>query len=193
MSTEQHIFEGESSPSLPPLYVGAHWIDRTTGEVFISSGIASVLDWGEPVNKRRAPKVKIRTTPAPAPDHVGVVLEELLTNDEMVRMNTFTHDHVVLIKQQAITPFEVGRFVVVRHVFGAPDGLRIAVNPGDEDKIKFNLYLPHDYSVSPGTKHSIYVSPGGAVTMLYVGLDAFGKETWDIDGDYLVEGVDDIV
>ena len=111
----------------------------------------------------------------------------------MVRMNTFTHDHVVLIKQQAITPFEVGRFVVVRHVFGAPDGLRIAVNPGDEDKIKFNLYLPHDYSVSPGTKHSIYVSPGGAVTMLYVGLDAFGKETWDIDGDYLVEGVDDIV
>lgn len=45
MATKQHIFRNAANPSAAPTETGHHWINTTTGAMFISTGIATVADW----------------------------------------------------------------------------------------------------------------------------------------------------
>ncbi len=190
MSTEQHIFEGNGPPNQPPLFVGAHWIDKTNGHVYISSGIMTASDWGEPINRRHLNKCVVRTIPAPAIGYEGVVIDKIKKDDEYVRVNALNYDHILNIPNAVTEGTGVGRITVVKHVVGSAESCKIQVTPGLEEDIKLNIYLPEDMSVSIGSKSAIYVRPFGAVSLIYAGLDGAGKQIWDIEGDYTVEGVD---
>lgn len=43
--TVQHIFKGAGAPTQPPSSVGAHYIDETNGDQYLSRGTARVDDW----------------------------------------------------------------------------------------------------------------------------------------------------
>lgn len=190
MSTEQHIFEGNGPPQQPPLYVGAHWIDKTNGLVYISSGIMTTSDWGEPINRRHLNKCNVRTIPAPAIGYIGVVIDKIKKEDEYVRVNALNYDHIINIPNAVADSIGEGRVFVVKHVVGSSESCRIQVTPGMEDLIKLNLYLPEDMSVQIGSKTAIFVRPFGAVSLIYAGIDGASKQIWDVEGDYVVEGVE---
>lgn len=49
MANVQHIVTGAGAPSAAPPAVGAHYIDTTNKETYVSTGTASAADWGEPI------------------------------------------------------------------------------------------------------------------------------------------------
>ncbi|NWD49013.1 hypothetical protein [Pseudomonas gingeri] len=49
MANVQHTVSGAGAPSVKPPSLGAHYTDTTTGKRWISSGISTIDDWGDPL------------------------------------------------------------------------------------------------------------------------------------------------
>lgn len=45
MSINVHVIECNGPPTSPPDMVGQHWVDTSSGDHYLSNGVASVNDW----------------------------------------------------------------------------------------------------------------------------------------------------
>lgn len=131
---KQHTIKDSGPPLLPPDEVSQHYVDLTSGDVYISTGTRNVEDWGKPIVKTDKLDATVREVLAQASGGDAV---------EILQLVEVFWDTIDLVKRATVTlPVDIGSMIRVVDDTDRPGPVYLKLDRSTAGSLREGMKIP---------------------------------------------------